>query len=160
MQEDRANNALASTSVEELLRRIGMLTPDGEPHRSNPLLDPAAFRELVSQLAGIVDRPYDLIVVRDLFGDRVLGYQLCLITGKPVVVSYDREGLIVLEDRDSIERGSTVLIAADTHFTDESIRAAASGIERAGVKVAGVAMLLQLLREEYPFPVWALKRLA
>ncbi len=135
-----------------------MLPSGEEPHRSNPLSDPPAFRELASRLAGIVDEPYDLIVVRDLFGDRVLGYQLALISGKPVTVSHDQEGVIVLGGGSPIKQGSRALIAADTHLTTQSIRAAASGVEQAGVEVVGVALLLQAVRGEYPFPVWALER--
>ena len=135
-----------------------MLTPGEEPHRSNPLSDPPAFRELTSRLAGIVDEPYDLIVVRDLFGDRVLGYQLALISGTPVTVSYDQEGIIVLGGGSPVEQGSRALIAADTHLTTQSIRAAASGVEQAGVEVVGVALLLQAVRGAYPFPVWTLER--
>ena len=140
-----------------LLEKIGMLSPGGEPHRSDPLSDPQAFRELTSRLAETIDRPYDIIVVRDLFGDRVLGYQLALIAGKPVAVSYDREGVIVLESGSPIEQGSRALIAADTHFTTQSIQAAASGVKQAGVEVVGVALLLQTVHGEYPFPVWALE---
>lgn len=147
-----------AVATRDLLQRIGMLSPGREPRRSAPLSDPPAFRELTARLARMIDNPYDLIVVRDLFGDRVLGYQLALTTGKPVTVSYDREGVIVLEGGSSIEQGSRALIAADTHFTAQSIQAAASGVEQAGVEVVGVALLLQTVREEYPFPVWALEK--
>jgi hypothetical protein len=157
MSVEPANGGSAATTTYELLERVGMLAPEGKRHRSNPLADPPAFEGLVSRLAGIIDRSYDLIVVRDIFGDRVLGYQLSLATGKPVAVSHDQEGVIALENIGSIERGSTALIAADTHFTIQSILAAASGIEQAGLEVAGFGMLLQVLRVEYPFPVWWLE---
>src|SRR5215210_7823516 len=111
----------------ELLERIGMLSSGEEVRRSSPLSDPQAFKELSSRLAGAVDEPYDLIVVRDLFGDRVLGYQLALVTGKPAAVSYDREGIVVLESGEPIKQGDRELIVADVHFTTQSIRAAASG---------------------------------
>lgn len=158
MHEGSPKNDGTPIATRDLLGRIGMLTSGEEPHRSNPLSDPPAFRELASRLAGIVDEPYDLIVVRDLFGDRVLGYQLALISGTPVTVSYDQEGIIVLGGGSPVEHGSRALIAADTHLTTQSIRAAASGVEQAGVEVVGVALLLQAVRGEYPFPVWALER--
>ena len=141
----------------ELLERIGMLSRGEDVRRSRPLSDPQAFKELSSRLAEAVDKPYDLIVVRDLFGDRVLAYQLALITGKPVAVSYDREGVIVLESGVPIEQGDRALIAADVHFTTHSIRAAASGIAQAGMRVSGAAILLRVTRSEYPFPVWTLE---
>lgn len=141
----------------ELLERVGMLPRGEDTRRSNPLSDPQAFKELSSRLAETVDELYDLIVVRDLFGDRVLAYQLALITGKSVAVSYDREGVIVLESGDPIEQGHRALIAADVHFTTQSIRAAASGIEQAGMRVSGAAILLRVTRGEYPFPVWTLE---
>lgn len=158
MQEHGASTAGASVSTEGLLNRVEMLTSSGETRRSNPLLDPPAFRELAARLADTVEQSYDLIVVRDLFGDRVLGYQLALITGKPTAVSYDREGMIVLEDVGSIPQGSRVLIAADTHFTTHSIHAVASGAEQAGMQTVGLAVLLQQNGERFPFPVWALQR--
>jgi len=157
MQDDHTNTESTSVPIDELLRRVGLLTADEEPHRSDPLSDPPAFRELTFRLAGIVDQPYDLIVVRDLFGDRVLGYQLALIAEKPVAVSYDREGVIVLESNRSISQGTRALIAADVHFTASSIQAAASGIEQAGLEVVGAAVLLRVTRGDYTFPVWALE---
>jgi adenine/guanine phosphoribosyltransferase-like PRPP-binding protein len=149
-------DATAASNV-ELLERIGMLSYREEVTRSSPLSDPPAFKELSSRLAEAVDEPYDLIVVRELFGDRVLAYQLALITGKSVAVSYDREGVIVLESGDPIEQGDRALIAADVHFTTQSIQAAASGVEQAGMGVAGAAILLRVTRGEYPFPVWTLE---
>lgn len=157
MSDDFASDILTSVSTEELLERVGMITSEGEPRRSNPLSDPMAFRELASRLAGIVTEPYDLIVVRDLSGDRVLGYQLSLISGRPVAVSYDVEGMIVLGSGETAPSGDRALIAADVHFTPHSIQAASSGIEQAGLEVAGVAILLQIAPEEYAFPVWTLE---
>jgi hypothetical protein len=156
MHEGSAKDEDATTEVRDLLQKVGMLRPGAEPQRSNPLSNPQAFKELASRLAKIIDVPYDLIVVRDLFGDRVLGYQLALITGRPVAVTYQREGVIMLEDGDLIEQGTSALIAADTHFTEESILAAAAGVEQAELSVVGVALLLRTVREEYPFAVWAL----
>ena len=144
----------------ELFKRVGMLSDDGEVRRSSPLSSPVAFRELATRLLQIVDQPFDLIVVRDLFGDRVLGYELAQLAGKRAAVSYDREGIIALESAEPVERGSRALIAADTHFTTQSIRAAASGAEQAGLEVVGAAILLQTVRGDYPFPVWALERSA
>jgi orotate phosphoribosyltransferase len=158
MREGFPRDDGSTAATRDLLEKIGMLPSSGEPRRSDPLSHPPAFKELASRLARMIDNPYDLIVVRDLFGDRVLGYQLALTTGKPVTVSYDREGVIVLEGGSSIEQGSRALIAADTHFTAQSIQAAASGVEQAGVEVVGVALLLQTVRGEYPFPVWALEK--
>jgi hypothetical protein len=157
MQDDHTNTENTSVTTDELLRRAGLLAAGEVPHRSNPLSDPPAFRELAFRLAGIVDQPYDLIVVRDLFGDRVLGYQLALIAEKPVAVSYDREGVIVLESGGSISQGGRALIAADVHFTTNSIQAAASGIEQAGLEVVGAALLLQVTQGDYTFPVWVLE---
>src|SRR5918997_4064169 len=149
-------DATAASNI-ELLERIGMLSGGEDVRRSSPLSDPQAFKELSSRLAEMVDEPYDLIVVRELFGDRVLAYQLALITGKSVAVSYNREGVIVLESGDPIKQGEQALIAADVHFTTQSIQAAASGIEQAGMGVSGSAILLRVTRGEYPFPVWALE---
>jgi hypothetical protein len=157
MSDGFAADNLTSVSTGELLERVGMLTSEGEPRRSNPLSDPPAFRELASRLAGIATEPYDLIVVRDLFGDRVLGYQLSLISGRPVTVSHDVEGMIVLGSGGATPRGGRALIAADVHFTPHSIQAAASGIEQAGLEVAGGAILLQIAPEEYAFPIWTLE---
>ena len=149
-------DATAASNV-ELLERIGMLSRSLGVRRSSPLADPQAFKVLSSRLTEVVDEPYDLIVVRDLFGDRVLAYQLALITGKSVAVSYNREGVIVLESGDPIKQGEQALIAADVHFTTQSIQAAASGIEQAGMGVSGAAILLRVTRGEYPFPVWTLE---
>ena len=149
-------DATAASNV-ELLERIGMLSHREEVSRSSPLSDPPAFKELSSRLAEAVDEPYDLIVVRDLFGDRMLAYQLALITGKSVAVSYNREGVIVLDSGGSVEQGDRALIAADVHFTTQSIQAAASGVEQAGMEVAGAAILLRVTHGEYPFPVWTLE---
>jgi adenine/guanine phosphoribosyltransferase-like PRPP-binding protein len=149
-------DATAASNI-ELLERIGMLSRGEDVRRSSPLSDPQAFKELSSRLAEAVDEPYDLIVVRDLFGDRVLAYQLALITGKSVAISYEREGLIVLESGNPIEQGDRALLAADVHFTTQSIRAAASGVEQAGMGVAGAALLLRVMRGEYTFPVWSLE---
>lgn len=137
-----------------------MLTEEKTARRSAPLADPAAFRELAARLGGLVEVPYDAIVVRDLFGDRVLGYQLSLFTGKPVVVSYDREGAVVLDVPERVPRNSGVLLVADVHFTHHSLSAAASAAERAGLKVAGGALFLSVLPEEYAFEVVALERRA
>ncbi len=156
MPDRPTNGGLTTAGNARLLERVGVLSGSG-PRRSNPLSDPPAFGELASRLAGIVDEPYDLVVVRDLFGDRLLGYELALISGRPVAVSYDREGIISLEGGNPIEEGSRALIAADVHFTSQSIRAVASGIEQAGLAVHGAAMLLRVIREDYPFPVWALE---
>jgi hypothetical protein len=139
-----------------LLRRVGVLDEAGGAHRSDPLRDPAAFRELAGRLHRLIDRPYDVVVVRDLFGDRVLGYELSLLAGCPVAVSYDREGLIELE-LDATDR-RLALIAADTHFTRESIQAAAMGLRQAGLEVTGAAVLLEQLQTTYAFPVWSLER--
>ncbi len=140
-----------------LFERVGMISEDGEVRRSNPLASPADFGELAARLLRVVDRPFDLIVVRDLFGDRVLGYELGRLAGKPVSVSYEREGVISLQGGTASGQGARVLIAADTHFTTQSIQAAASGAEQAGHEVVGAAILLQTVRGEYPFPVWALE---
>jgi adenine/guanine phosphoribosyltransferase-like PRPP-binding protein len=149
-------DATAASNI-ELLERIGMLSRGEDVRRSSPLSDPQAFKVLSSRLAEAVDEPYDLIVVRDLFGDRMLAYQLALITGKSVAVSYNREGVIVLDSGGSVEQGDRALIAADVHFTTQSIRAAASGVEQAGMEVAGAAILLRVTQGEYPFPVWTLE---
>ncbi len=152
---DDGNGISAENGV--LFGRVGMVAEGGEVRRSNPLASPADFRELASRLLEIVDRPFDLIVVRDMFGDRVLGYELAQLSGIPVSVSYDREGVIALQSGTSAEQGARVLIAADTHFTTQSIQAAASGAEQAGLEVVGAALLLQTVRGDYPFPVWALE---
>jgi hypothetical protein len=144
----------------ELLQRVEMISEGGEVRRSNPLSNPPAFKELASRLLGIVDRPFDLLVVRDLFGDKVLAYEMALLAEKPVAVSYDREGLISLESGSRLEPGSNALVAADTHFTTQSIQAAASAAERAGLRVVGAAMLLRAVRGDYPFGVWALESFA
>ena len=140
-----------------LFERVGMVADGGEVRRSNPLASPADFRKLAARLLEVVDRPFDLIIVRDLFGDRVLGYELAQLAGKPVSVSYDREGIIALQGRIAARQNARVLIAADTHFTTQSIQAAASGAEQAGMEVVGAAILLQTVRGEYPFPVWTLE---
>jgi orotate phosphoribosyltransferase len=140
-----------------LFERVGMVADGGEVRRSNPLASPADFRKLAARLLEAVDRPFDLIIVRDLFGDRVLGYELAQLAGKPVSVSYDREGIIALQGRSTARQNARVLIAADTHFTTQSIQAAASGAEQAGMEVVGAAILLQTVRGEYPFPVWTLE---
>src|ERR687890_711742 len=93
----------------------------------------------------------------DIRRSRPLADQLALTTGKPVAVSYDREGIIVLESGAPIEQGERALIAADVHFTTQSIQAAASGVEQAGMRVSGAAILLRVTRGGYPFPVWALE---
>ncbi len=147
---------LTEVDSHELLKRVGMVGTDAGFRRSSPLSEPPAFAELAARLSAVVDQNYDLIVVRDLFGDRVLGYQLALLCGKPVAVSYDREGIIVLESGDPVRQRTRALIAADVHFTAHSIRAAASSVEQAGMEVAGAAFLLRVARVEYPFPVWAL----
>lgn len=160
MTSDSSRGYSTATETRELLTRVGMIDSEGKPHRSSPLLDPPAFSELVSRLASTVEAPYDVIVVRNLFGDRVLGYQLSLISGKLVAISYDQEGVIVLDDKRGDERDSAALIVADTHFTTQSIQAAASGIEQSGMKVAGAAILLQLVQGTYSFPVWYLEQLS
>lgn len=157
MSTEPPTQDLAEASDSELLEKVGMLSANAEPRRSIPLSDPGAFRELASRLANTVDRPYDLVVVRDLFGDRVLGYQMALESGKLVAVSYDQEGIIVLESGDSTQQATRALIVADVHFTPQSIRAAASGIEQAGMQVAGAAFLLRVARVQYPFPIWILE---
>lgn len=156
---DSLHKDVATITVRELLEEVGMLDSEGKPHRSNPLSHPPAFEELTSRLAPEIDAAYDIIVVRDLFGDRVLGYQLSILTGKPVAISYDEEGIIFLENRGIVEEGSAVLLAADTHFTPHSIQAAAKGAEQAGMSVAGAAIFLQVVRGDYSFPVWSLERL-
>lgn len=145
-----------SAETQELLSRVGMVGDSREPRRSNPLSDPPAFRELAVRLASIVDAEYDLIVVRDLFGDKVLGYQLSLISGKPTAVSFDREGIIVLDPAAEARGGSRALLAADIHLTPHSIRAASSGIEKAGLDVVGIGLLVQACEDNYLFPVWSL----
>jgi len=157
MSMESSKQNFTELSTRELLERVGMLTGGAEPRRSSPLSNPPAFRELVSRLADVVDKPYDLIVVRDLFGDRVLGYQLALNSGKPVVVSYDREGIIALESGAPIQQGTRALIVADVHFTAQSIQAAASGIEQVRIEVVGAAFLLRVIPGQYPFPVWSLE---
>lgn len=156
---DSLHKDVATNTVLELLEKVGMLDSERKPHRSSPLSHPQAFMELTSRLSAEIEAAYDIIVVRDLFGDRMLGYQLSILTGKPVAISYDEEGVIFLENRRVVEEGSTVLIAADTHFTTQSIQAAARGAEQAGMRVVGVAIFLQIVRGEYSFPVWSLERL-
>jgi hypothetical protein len=145
-----------SAETQELLFRVGMIGDSREPRRSNPLSDPPAFRELAARLAGMVDVEYDLIVVRNLFGDKVLGYQLSLISGKPTAVSFDREGVIVLDPAVELTGGSRTLLVADIHFTPHNIRAASSGIEKAGLNIAGLGLLMQAREDNYLFPVWSL----
>jgi orotate phosphoribosyltransferase len=149
---------VATATAQDLLEAVGMLDREKNPHRSSPLSHPLAFKELTSRLAAEVDTAYDIIVVRDLFGDRVLGYQLSILSGKPVAISYDEEGIIFLENSGAVDEGSKILIAADTHFTTHSIQAAARGAEQAGMSVAGAAIFLQVVRGEYSFPVWSLER--
>ena len=151
-------SSVSSAENGVLFERVGMVADGGEVRRSNPLASPPDFRELAARLLQVVDVPFDLIVVRDLFGDRVLGYELAQLAGKPVSVSYDREGVIALQSGTTAGQGGRALIAADTHFTTQSIQAAASGAEQAGLEVVGAAILLQTVRGEYPFPVWALER--
>lgn len=139
----------------DLLRRVAVVDERGRVHRSNPLSDPAAFHELARRLQQLIDRRFDLVVVRDLFGDRVLGYELGLLAGCPVAVSYDREGLIEV-DLAGVQ-GHRAVIAADTHFTKESITAAAMGLRRSGLEISGAAVLLEQLAAKYDFPVWSLE---
>lgn len=150
-------NNEVQTPTRDLLERVGMLSSEGRTQRSDPVRDPEAFKTLAERLSQAVREPYDLIVVRDLFGDKVLGYQLSLISGKPVKVSYDREGIIALGDDVPMVSEARTLIVADTHFTIHSIRAAASGAEQAGAEVIGAAVLLQAIHGEYSFPIWALE---
>lgn len=65
----------------ELLKRVGMVSDSGEVRRSSPLSSPGDFRELATRLLRAVNRPFDLVVVRDLFGDRVLGYDSACLLG-------------------------------------------------------------------------------
>lgn len=146
------------TEARDLLRLVGVIDEAGTVHRSNPLRDPLAFRELAERLYRLIDRPFDLIVVRDLFGDRVLGYELGALAGCPVVVSHDREGLIELDVE--ARQGHAALIVVDTHFTRQSVQAAAMGLRQAGLEVAGAAVLLEQLPADYDFPVWSLERTA
>ena len=157
MTDKRVSSVSDTENNRILLKSIGMLSDSGEVMRSNPLSSPPSFRELASRLLRIVDQPFDLVVVRDLFGDRVLGYELALLSEKKVIVSYDNEGIITLEDGRPIEQGSRGLIVADTHLTTQSIQAAAFGVKQAGLRVTGVAMLLQKVHAEYPFTTWALE---
>jgi hypothetical protein len=60
-----------SASTTELLEKVGMIFSGWGLERSNPLSDPPAFSELASRLSRAVEEPYDLFVVRDLFG---IGY--------------------------------------------------------------------------------------
>jgi hypothetical protein len=61
-----------SASTAELLEKVGMISSGWGLERSNPLSDPPAFSELASRrLSRAVEEPYDLFVVRDLFG---IGY--------------------------------------------------------------------------------------
>lgn len=150
-------NNEVQTPTRDLLERVGMLSSEGRTQRSDPVRAPEAFKILAERLLEAVREPYDLIVVRDLFGDKVLGYQLSLISGKPVKVSYEREGIIALGDEVPVIPGSRALLVADTHFTVHSIRAAVSGAEQAGAQVIGAAFLLRVIDDEYPFPVWELE---
>lgn len=143
-----------------LLCNVGMLE-DGEPvRRANPLRDPASFHELARRLRALVEDEFDVIVVRDLFGDRVLGYELGMRAGCPVIISHDREGLIEMDQGLRSNSFQRALIAADTHFTPASIQAAAVALRQAGVEVAGAAILLDQLAFGYDFPVWTLERVA
>lgn len=152
MNSDTKSN---ETEPRDLLRLVGMIDAAGTVHRSNPLRDPRAFHELAGRLHRLVDGAFDLVVVRDLFGDRVLGYELGALAGCPVVVSHDREGLIELDAE--ARQGHAALIAVDTHFTRESVQAAATGLRQAGLEVAGAAVLLEQLPADYDFPVWSLQ---
>lgn len=144
-------------SNRDLLKRVGMLDPTGRIHRSTPLQDPQAFHQLASRLFGLVTQPFDLVVVRDLAGDRLLGYSVGLLAGCPVSVSYDWEGLIESEAVSGHEAHEALLVA-DTHFTNESLQAAAVGLRQRGVRVAGAAVLIEQLSPAYDFDVWSLEQ--
>ena len=144
-----------ASSTRELLARVGM-GGAGE-HRSDPLADPAAFHELATRLGAMVDVDYDVIVVRDLFGDRVLGYELALAASKPLVVSADQEGVVVLRGAGSHPRGCPALLVADTHFSAGSIQATAMQVVNTGFTVAGLAMLVRTVDLDHPWPVWILE---
>lgn len=156
MPRDLQQPSPNSSATRELLAQVGMLDR-GDFSRSNPLLDPAAFEELARRLEALIDAPYDFIVTRNLTGDKILGYQLSLLTGKPVVVSLEREGLILLDREGSLTQGHRALIVADLHFTPHSIRAASAGLKRSGFSVAGLALLMKIREGEYDFPVWSLE---
>lgn len=156
MTDEPAGMDLGSVDTKELLSRVGMLHPDTS-HRSNPLLDPSAFKELARRLNNLIDEPYDAIVVRDLFGDKMLGYELALESGNPVFVSVDREGIIALERTPVEGVGNRALIAADLHFTPQSIQAARVGLESSGLTAIGVALLMQLDKEDDALPLWKLE---
>lgn len=147
-----------TVDTRNLLTSVGMLDESGKLRRSRPLSNPASFHELARRLFALVDREFDVIVVRDLFSDHVLGYELGLMAGCPVIVSHDREGLIELDQATRPAAARIALIAADTHFTAASIQAAALGLRQAGIQVAGAAVLLEQLSVEYDFPIWALLR--
>lgn len=158
MTDTPANADLEAVETRDLLSRVGTLDLDGNAHRCNPLLDPPSFRELSQRLNDLVDEPYDVIVVRDLFADKMLGYQLALDSGKPVFVSSDREGIITLDRERASGEGERALIAADLHFTLDSIRAGKEGLETAGMSAIGLALLLRLHEDSFTFPVWSLER--
>lgn len=143
-----------ASSTRELLSRVGMGGAGG--HRSDPLADPAAFHELAIRLGAMVDVDYDVIVVRDLFADRVLGYELALAASKPVVVSADQEGIVVLRGAGSLRQGCPALLVADTHFSAGSIQATAMQVVNTGFTVAGLAMFVRTVDLDHPWPVWIL----
>lgn len=144
-------------SNRDLLARVGMLDAGGQIHRSKPLQDPQAFHQLAGRLFDLVTQPFDIVVVRDLAGDRLLGYSVGLLAGCPVRVSYDWEGLIESE-ADSGQEVHDALLVADTHFTNESLQAAAGGLRQKGLRVVGAAVLIEQLSPAYDFNVWALEQ--
>lgn len=144
-------------SNRDLLKRVGMLDAAGQIHRSKPLQDPRAFHQLAGRLFELVTEPFDLVVVRDLAGDRLLGYSVGLLAGCPVSVSYDWEGLIESEAAGGQDVHEALLVA-DTHFTNESLQAAAVGLRQRGVRVVGAAVLVEQLSPAYDFNVWSLEQ--
>lgn len=144
-------------SNRDLLTRVGMLDAAGQIHRSKPLQDPPAFHQLASRLLKLVTQPFDIVVVRDLSGDRLLGYSVGLLAGCPVSVSYDWEGLIESGTVTGQEVHEALLVA-DTHFTHESLQAAAVGLQQRGVRVVGAAVLIEQLSPAYDFSVWSLEQ--
>jgi adenine phosphoribosyltransferase len=126
-----------------------------------PLLKhPPAFREAIDRLAGRYrDVDVDCVAGIDARGF-LLAAPLAFVLGKPIVpvrkegklpsethrVRYELEyGFDAVEmHRDGIDAGDRVLIVDDLLATGGTMAAAARLVERAGGRVAGIAVLVEL----------------
>ena len=105
--------------------------------------NPEATEKLCAKLLKSFDgKSFDIIVVRSVAEDLILGYACGRALNLKVLAVFKDEGLVSLVPQYNIQAGSKALVVANSFRTEDSLRATIAALTSRCVELGGIAVLV------------------